>query len=72
MISIKCDQSKMGIPLTNQVTELMKVQYLQNELKLIFYMHRCLKKQPFDSNIYNGSAKTWSDTFKSINKVLSK
>ena len=34
-------------------------------MKVIFYIHGCPKKQPFDSNIYNGSAQTYP-------KVLSK
>ena len=32
-ISIKCNQAYLGILLTNQITEFMKVQYLQNELR---------------------------------------
>ena len=30
-ISIKCNQAHLGILLANQITEFMKVQYLQNE-----------------------------------------
>ena len=32
-ISIKCNQTYLGILLSNQITEVMKVQYLQNELR---------------------------------------
>ena len=31
--SIKCNQAHLGMLLTNQITEFMKFQYLQNELR---------------------------------------
>ena len=66
-ISIKCDQAHLDMLLTNNITEFMKVQYLQNESrdKTDFYMHRYQKKQPFDSNIYIRCAQKYAVTFKS-------
>ena len=37
---------------------------MESVLKKDFYMHRYPKKQPFNSNIYIGSAQTCADTFK--------
>ena len=54
----------------------MTVQYLQNELprKKNGFVDAYIspKKQPFDSNIYNGSTQKCPDTFKSTYKELSK
>ena len=39
---------------------------------IYIYIYIYPKKQPFDSNIYTGSAQKSPDTFKSTHKVLSK
>ena len=41
-------------------------------MKLIFYLHKYQKKQPFDLSMYIGSAQTCPDTFKSAHKEPSK
>ena len=42
------------------------------DMKLIFHIHRYPKKQPIHSNIYIGSARTFSDTVQSTSRALSK
>ena len=57
-----------------QITEFMKVQYLQNKSRheIDWFKHRCPKKQPFDSNIYVESAQKFSVTLKITDKLLYK
>ena len=44
VISIKCDQAHLGILLTNQITEFMKVQYLQKKVRDESEMPRQFRK----------------------------
>ena len=71
-ISIKCNQALLGILFTNQITELIKVQYLQNELRdEIDFLYVYISKGAI-INMYIGSAQKCPDSSESTHKVLSK